>query len=291
MNKGVFFRIAVKRQAKVTFFKNLIKCIGIAFIFLFILFSLFLFQFPIAELIKKTDNPYIQIALQFLPDVLNLLILSPVALGFLEYCMRLADKKPVSAGDIFLWFGEGKRYIKAVFICILFYLPIYAFSYFILFGILSSSYVVMSIITVILVFTGAKLCTYLPGMFLLAEDPLKKPWECVRESGRLFKQRKWDLFLFLLSFFGWFLMIVMIASSAMGMEITESGVAITMINGIPDLLSIPAPIMLRAAAYGVLMSGVLMLYVVPYMALATSYYIKGTLNPDLFRKSIPGWGP
>lgn len=299
MNEGVFFRIAVKRQAKVVFFKNLFKCTGITLIYLIVSFSLTLIQFPIQEQLNLSKNLYMEYFFSILPAFLSLLFISPVTLGFLEFCMRLADGKPVAIGDLFLWFGEGKRYLKSVLInlqfsfissviaLIAFIIPASALYYCISMGYNSFSFILVSINLVIMVFVIAKIVTYLPGMFLLAEDSEKRPWKCLMESKKLFKKKKWDMVSFCFSFFGWFIVIFMIWSTTTVMEITNSGVMFTVTNGLIDPASISVALMLRATIRAITSVSVFLLYVVPYMTIASAYYIKGTLNPNLFHIPVP----
>ncbi|MCX7615040.1 MAG: DUF975 family protein [Clostridiales bacterium] len=301
MNEGIFFRIAVKRQAKAVLFKNLIKSIGITLIFLLVNFSLMLIRFPIQDKLNSIKSVFISLILGFLPVLLNLLIISPFTLGFLEFGMRLADGKPVSVGDIFLWFGEGKRYIKSVLINVEYYiitvvialiayvLPASVLAYSLNAGYNGISLFIMLIMVVEFIFVAARILTYVPGFFLLAEDAEKKPWNCLKESRKLFKKKKWDLFSFYASFFGWGLMIFLIFTSEIGMELTKSGYLSSLATGFIDTTAIPTAIMMNAAIRGFLAVGLFLLYVAPYMMLATAYYIKGTYNPNLFHIHVPAW--
>ncbi len=302
MNEGVFYRIAVKKQARTLVLKNLIKCCGIALIYLVINFSLTLLQVPIEDQLSTSgDLPYAtDIFLTLLPALMTfveLLILSPVSIGFFEFCMRLCDGKPVSVGDLFLWFGEGKRYWKALLIYFEFtavtllislaalLLPGAAFFYCIQAGYDSLLYLVVPVMLVITVFLCAMLLTYFPGMFILAENPERKPWSCLKESRKLFKHRKWDFFFLNLSFFGWFFLVVMFGSVASEMVFVNYG----FISSTIDLTNIPVAVRASATVATFVGSGLLLLYVMPYFFTSMAYYIKGVQNPNLFHISVPGW--
>ncbi|MDP4108662.1 MAG: DUF975 family protein [Bacillota bacterium] len=292
MNEGVFYRIFVRRQAKVTVLKNLPKCCGVALIYLGINFAFVMLQLMIENQFETEIYSSSEITISVLPILiilLELFVMSPVTLGLLEFFMRLSDGKPVSVGDIFLWFGEGKRYIKSVLINFQFSFLVFAFTFlglilpvaasvtFSYMGNTAALYVLVPIMFIIMAFVAARLLTYLPGLFFLAEDMEKKPWKCLMESRKMFKKRKWDLFLMVFGFLGWFFLVVLFGSVGSQMAFASYGYNVPV-----EITSIPLNVTVGAAIAAYLASALLLLFVIPYWVTSVAYYIRGVQNPGLF---------
>lgn len=163
-------------------------------------------------------------------SVLTFLLAVPLFMGMLEWYWRLTDNKPVGIGDVFAWFGSFKLYGRsfALFLNILlrllpFFIVCLALPYALaLYGlyILDTSNAFLELLSEAVMSTGVLLAVagfflflyismrYFLAPFLMAEDPERKTRFCIRESLALSKGLRWQMFVFNLSFLGWFLLLL-----------------------------------------------------------------------------------
>ncbi len=231
MNQAKQLRVAAKARAKMLLFSNLGKCIAVSLIVsaIGILGGLVSSYFvPVAEDMIY-DNGTINMVLytsSTIKTAVIAIILSfiscPLAFGMYEFFINLVRNNEVSVVDIFNWFGEGSRFIKAIGANLWYMLislgwsllfelvPIILLILLTLFADSISLPIAMIIYVfcVVLILVGAVFALiqsqyYTVAIYMIAGDPSRKVRETFRECKALMKSRKWEFFVLNLSFIGW----------------------------------------------------------------------------------------
>lgn len=168
--------------------------------------------------------------------VLSLFIMVPLSYGMLSWYMSLAQDRAGGVTQIFSWFESGKKYGKSILIQINTFLRTILY--------LIPLYLLIVLMVVVLVFAGVltydmysyynpvtetaitalvilfslliTACAILLGIFLLRynlvpylaiRNPDEKIGELFRQSIRMMKGHKGELFVFSLSYLGWMLLV------------------------------------------------------------------------------------
>lgn len=149
---------------------------------------------------------YSELAPSTLARLLNL-VLSAVNLvigaGFVIFTLRTIDGSGASYWNLFDGFGMFFRIIWLYILEIIF----------------------VSLWTLLLVFPGIIAAyRYRMAKYLLLEHPEMSALDCIRESKRIMKGHKWELFVFDLSFIGWAILIGLVDGFGAGLGLTLFGV-------------------------------------------------------------------
>lgn len=231
MNQAKQLRIAAKNRAKVLLFSNLGKCVLVSLIFSAIGI---LGGFAVSSFVPATDALvsatgeinmplYTSTMLKtMISGVLISIISCPLAFGMYEVFINLVRNKSASIGDMFNWFGEGKRFLKAIGSNLWF--SLISMGWALLFELIPLVLMILLVVfidsldipmlmllyvvLVILIMIGAVLAMvktqyYIVAMYMIAGDPERKVRDTFRECKSLMKGRQWEFFVLYLSFFGW----------------------------------------------------------------------------------------
>lgn len=174
--------------------------------------------------------------------------------GFVIFCLRTLRGTEASYWNIFDSFGMFLRVLwlyilEGVFVflwALLFFFP----------GIIA-------------------LYRYRMAIYLLLEHPEMSALECIRESKRLMKGHKWELFVLDFSFIGWLILVGVL---------DYAGVELAALISVPGLAEV-----LNVIGLGLL----LQIYVFPYMELTVAGYYKQLTDADRAAQ-MPfgdGWRP
>lgn len=222
MSGRSYFRLTVKMKAKEILARNFTKTAlaVIAQIILIMIFS-YLGTFVAERFSSYGEILYVLIEMGV--SFLSLIVAAPMYLGICQFCIKLEAGTPMAATDIFTWFGNGKKAAKSVglavsvFFISLFWSVIFSIIpsviiYFLLANDISLALSVPFRLIIGLVGAAVALLAlymvngYQLAYVLLAEDPDRKVFACLKESKALVKPYKTDFFIFTLSFIGWYLL-------------------------------------------------------------------------------------
>ena len=142
--------------------------------------------------------------IQILTLLISVLVTAPLTFGMYELLIRLLRKEEVKARDVFSWFESGKGLGTSI-IAMVWYLCL-SFFWFVVYlvpGLLVAIWLNNDIgtfaIIVLMVFYIAKIITYIPGFFLIAEA--KNPvYQSFQIAKYIMTPYKWNFMLFALSF-------------------------------------------------------------------------------------------
>ena len=218
-------------RAKTLMFSNLGKCVAVSLIAsaIGILGGLLSSGFvPAVEEMVHTDGT-IDIALYtstmtktLLIGIIVSIISCPLTFGMYEFFMNLTRNRAVAVVDVFNWFGEGKRFMKALGASLWYSLisigwallfeavPIVLLVILLVFiDVLSIPVMMfMYVVSVVLVMVASVLAMiqtqrYIVAMYMIAGDPERKVRETFRLCKEMTKGKKWEIFVLSLSFIGW----------------------------------------------------------------------------------------
>lgn len=222
MYTWAIYRMFMKRRAKEVMKNGFLQCIGAALVLtaIFLLFSMLASALALS-LTDEIDYRYVFIITGI--SAVRDIVAAPALLGLIEFLYRKLKGAPAKISDVFVWMGNGTRFLKSVSISFLYLLlsflwmlvyagiPIVlavAVVYFSGNMNTSAASGIFNIITFLIAVTSvlavAKTYTYSAANILLAKDDTKGPIACLKESSRLLKPRKWEFFVFNLSFILWF---------------------------------------------------------------------------------------
>ncbi|MDR3645539.1 MAG: hypothetical protein P4M02_10740 [Clostridia bacterium] len=184
--------------------------------------------------IAKAYMTYFHQVINILPvnavfSAITFLLVAPLLAGMIEWYWRLTDNKPQGIGDIFAWFGSFRLYIKSLWLflnlllrmlpwaLLTFFLPLCSMLYgFYIYGESSTLQTMISLLFIglgeLLLIGGAFLFAYIfsryfLAVFIFSEDSTRKVNECVKESVRISRKIRGEIFKFNLSFLGWFILL------------------------------------------------------------------------------------
>ena len=155
-----------------------------------------------------TGSPDEPAAVTLLSNIVTLLVSAPLQYGFYELLIRITGRRPGSIRDIFAWFSEwfrlktsllGTIWFGLIAFCwLLVYILPASFILGLLMGGLSISYssiilIYFAIIAVMLV-ALAHIMLYMPGAFMLAEEPARSVLECFSAAKQGMRPYKWKFF-------------------------------------------------------------------------------------------------
>ena len=119
------------------------------------------------------------------------LMLPVVSLGFISYCLKITRKKAGDYKDLLAGFS---LFFKAILLSLMATVFILLWSLLFFFPGIAAHY------------------RYRLVYYILLDDPKKSVIQCFRESKRLMRRRKLDLFLIDLSFLGWVILSILVMS-------------------------------------------------------------------------------
>lgn len=114
---------------------------------------------------------------------------------------------------------------------------------------------------------------YRMALYLLLEHPEMSAMQCIRESKRLMKGHKWELFVLDFSFIGWLFLVAL--ADSLSTTIADAMQA----NPLAEVISV--------IGFGVLVQ----IYVLPYMELTLAGYYKQLVEQDAAKNMFGGWQP
>ena len=126
-----------------------------------------------------------------------------IGAGFIIFTLRTIDGQGASYWNLFDGFG---MFFRIVWL-------------YILMGIFTFLWTLLFLFPGIIAFYRYRMAVY-----LLLEHPEMSAMDCIRESKRLMKGHKWELFVFDLSFIGWALLISFVDGFGSGLGLTLFGV-------------------------------------------------------------------
>lgn len=151
-------------------------------------------------------DAYTEQAPSMLARLLNLVIAAVqvvIGAGFIIFTLRTIDGQGASYWNLFDGFG---MFFRIVWL-------------YILMGIFTFLWTLLFLFPGIIAFYRYRMAVY-----LLLEHPEMSAMDCIRESKRLMKGHKWELFVFDLSFIGWALLIFFVDGFGSGLGLTLFGV-------------------------------------------------------------------
>ena len=151
-------------------------------------------------------DAYREQAPSMLARLLNLVIAAVqivIGAGFIIFTLRTIDGQGASYWNLFDGFG---MFFRIVWL-------------YILVGIFTFLWTLLFLFPGIIAFYRYRMAVY-----LLLEHPEMSAMDCIRESKRLMKGHKWELFVFDLSFIGWALLISFVDGFGSGLGLTLFGV-------------------------------------------------------------------
>ncbi|HDR7795534.1 TPA: DUF975 family protein [Bacillus luti] len=121
-------------------------------------------------------------------NVLTFLVTGPLTLGGYYLALNIIREKQASIGNVFVWFTEGKKFLKSflVYLLVNFYLFLWTLL-FIIPGIIKSF-------------------SYAMTYFILNDHPEYSLNQAITESRRMMAGHKMEYFILCLSFIGWFIL-------------------------------------------------------------------------------------
>ncbi len=297
MNEGLFYRIFIKRLAKQKVHANWVRSTMAALFVLLMAVGLAIVSGQLSYrkvFLTGQTNVLLERGLLFL---LLWLLVSPLFMGFTAYCIRTARDEEPKATETFSWLGSMSKYLRsiqttltaAVFMTVralpIVLLPgafyIYAVSQ------QKTSWILLSSVLfgIAIIFALVQVLPYVPGVWSVAEDASRRPAEELRKARTEFGQRKWDVFCFFFSYFGWIVLMTVLVSVMITASLSKAGALTMTAEGTVAIAENIAPAVM---ADGIMRAGVavglLLLYVLPYFGIAFSYYIRGVRDPDEFNR-------
>ena len=189
-------------------------------------------------------------------SLLSLAILSPANVGSKEVLCDVASSRETKAGKVLAWYGDARKIRQSIllqllqsviFLCIgaVFGLLIFGGAY--LAGMdyvanLQSTDVqkqleglmqVYQLMFLTIVPSYLVAVPFLPAPYLLAQQPEKKPWSCIRESRRLVRGHYWKYvgiqMLAMLQFLGYAILISVVCSIFSGGDLNTATTSATLL--------------------------------------------------------------
>lgn len=142
------------------------------------------------------------------------LLLGPLSVGVANVFSDMANGKGSNLGDVFVWFGDGEKFRRSVFLTLLqslILLGLISFFAVVVFGagclispdifavptqvatmedynaLMQSAYTLIFLLFLVLIFSYAAYSMYIPSTYLLVNDPDATALECLKTSRRLTK--------------------------------------------------------------------------------------------------------
>ncbi|MCR6790643.1 hypothetical protein BACERE00193_00711 [Bacillus paranthracis] len=121
-------------------------------------------------------------------NILTCFVTGPLTLGGYYLALNILREKQASIGNVFIWFSEGKRFLKSFLLYLLvnFYLFLWTLL-FIIPGIIKSF-------------------SYAMTYFIINDHPEYSINQAITESRRMMDGHKMEYFILCLSFIGWFIL-------------------------------------------------------------------------------------
>lgn len=234
MNQPKLTRIAIKSRAKMLLFSNLGKCVTASVISASVgLLAGFLSSMiaPLPDMMSLMNGTEIAIE-QYMDSILFMaavgllvsIITCPLTMGMYEMFTHLVRDEEAHIGDIFSWFGEGKRLAKALganlwymlitfgwmILCTCVPIALLLATVFNFFmetllevGILAIYLVALILYLIGMIYAVYRTIYYTVALYMIAAEPERKVRETFRECKRIMKNRKGEFFMLNLSFIGW----------------------------------------------------------------------------------------
>ncbi|MES9730668.1 DUF975 family protein [Bacillus sp. AP50] len=124
-------------------------------------------------------------------NILTFFVTGPLTLGGYYLGLNILREKQASIGNVFIWFSEGKRFLKSFLLYLL--VNLYLFLWTLLF-------IIPGII---------KSFSYAMTYFILNDHPEYTANQAITESRHMMNGHKMDYFLLCLSFLGWFILSIL----------------------------------------------------------------------------------
>lgn len=124
-------------------------------------------------------------------NILTFFVTGPLTLGGYYLGLNILREKQASIGNVFIWFSEGKRFLKSFLLYLL--VNLYLFLWTLLF-------IIPGII---------KSFSYSMTYFILNDYPEYTANQAITESRHMMNGHKMDYFLLCLSFLGWFILSIL----------------------------------------------------------------------------------
>lgn len=124
-------------------------------------------------------------------NILTFFVTGPLTLGGYYLGLNILREKQASIGNVFIWFSEGKRFLKSFLLYLL--VNLYLFLWTLLF-------IIPGII---------KSFSYSMTYFILNDHPEYTANQAITESRHMMNGHKMDYFLLCLSFLGWFILSIL----------------------------------------------------------------------------------
>ena len=121
-------------------------------------------------------------------NILTVFVTGPLTLGGYYLALNILREKQASIGNIFIWFSEGKRFLKSFLLYLL--VNLYLFLWMLLF-------IIPGII---------KSFSYAMTYFIINDHPEYSLNQAITESRRMMDGHKMEYFILCLSFIGWFIL-------------------------------------------------------------------------------------
>lgn len=121
-------------------------------------------------------------------NILTVFVTGPLTLGGYYLALNIVREKQASISNIFIWFSEGKRFLKSFLLYLL--VNLYLFLWMLLF-------IIPGII---------KSFSYSMTYFIINDHPEYSLNEAITESRRMMDGHKMEYFILCLSFIGWFIL-------------------------------------------------------------------------------------
>ena len=120
MNEKQMLRISIKFNAKKMMDGKLLRFAGVALICLAISFVFSLLQLPFDIINEAGDININNYIITIGISIISLIISAPAMIGLIQYFLKVSNARDANISDLFLWYGEGKKFIKALGIYILY---------------------------------------------------------------------------------------------------------------------------------------------------------------------------
>ena len=121
-------------------------------------------------------------------NILSFFVTGPLTLGGYYLGLNILREKQASIGNVFIWFSEGKRFLKSFLLYLL--VNLYLFLWTLLF-------IIPGII---------KSFSYAMTYFIINDHPEYSLNQAITESRRMMDGHKMEYFILCLSFIGWFIL-------------------------------------------------------------------------------------
>ncbi|MED3036477.1 DUF975 family protein [Bacillus tropicus] len=121
-------------------------------------------------------------------NIITFFVTGPLTLGGYYLALNILREKQASIGNVFIWFSEGKRFLKSFLLYLL--VNLYLFLWTLLF-------IIPGII---------KSFSYAMTYFIINDHPEYSINQAITESRRMMDGHKMEYFILCLSFIGWFIL-------------------------------------------------------------------------------------